>query len=123
MRIKCACPWCLETFFYVAGEDEDDLEGSLKAAGWENVEGEWYCAECADYSVDPETGEPLCETHDVSDPIEWGPIITRGPGGANYRIGRDSDGRSWVTYDRGGWTTPEPLPEEYEDEEDENEDY
>lgn len=107
MTITCACPYCTEST-------------SLQRAArrWTRIEGEWYCPDCADYSITP-AGDVLCAYHDLDggyrcpdcgQSIDWGPVQTgTRPNRIYGRCG--CSGRRWLKEDRGGWTTPT-----YEDE-------
>jgi hypothetical protein len=96
--IQCHCTGCGACVETRRKADQADWEQSPE-------DGEWYCPDCRDYEVDPDTGEAICGTHDVP-PIEWD--YGRTPSGRRY--GTAPDGTRWLTEDRGGcWSVPRPL--------------
>jgi rubredoxin len=108
--ITCACKNCAAE----TGAKYDDYYDDLVPEGqeWTAIEGQWYCPDCSDYVVDPDTGDPICAC-EIPD-LDFGPVYQDARG--HYSLARDSEGRLWrLDYDNPKSALPYPVAEEEEE--------
>jgi hypothetical protein len=112
--IVCECSSCsAETS---ATYDDEYEEIAPTDEEWVNIEGGWYCPDCSDGVIDPDTGDLICACQ-IPD-LDFGPVYQDDRG--HYSLARDSEGRLW-RLDYHNPKAPLPYPVEEDAEEDEEE--